>query len=439
MKFLKLTLFFLLFNAVQAQSTINLNASEAMAKASLFFSPAAGSFLVGGTFDVSIMVDTHGSSINTIEANIKFPADKLQIVRPTSGRSIISLWLDQPHYSNDDGTINFAGGILGGSGINTSSGVISTVTFRAIGAGKAIVQFSPNSKVLAGDGLGTDVASDFGTGVYDLSPRPPAGPRIFSETHPFESRWYNNKSPVISWQKDLGVTDFSYILDKDPGTIPDNTVDTHQTTAFFQNLSDGIWYFHLKAEKEGVWGGTSHFLVRIDTAPPAQFIPTVDIIEGGILPKVLVSFLTTDSASGIDHYEAAVIGRTDNIGGSPVFVEAQSPYQLPRSVSGDIRVIVRATDKAGNVRDEFADVNIKATLLSFLIKNIVILLIIALGLVSGLSTEHFLYGHRIIAKLKLIWEILRGKKSFYEDEDNDEINQQIDFPDDNTDNKEEQK
>ncbi len=80
------------FTAAFGQVTVN-GVPATMQKATLFLSPASGSFLSGSTFEVSLFVDTRGASVNAIEANLRFPADKLTIVSPSSGKSIIGVWL----------------------------------------------------------------------------------------------------------------------------------------------------------------------------------------------------------------------------------------------------------------------------------------------------------------------------------------------------------
>ncbi|MFQ6084486.1 MAG: cohesin domain-containing protein, partial [Candidatus Aminicenantia bacterium] len=307
-----------------------LQAKEAKAQnqpqAKLFPSPSTGSFLVGSTFDVSIIVDTDGVPINTVKVDLKFPADKLQIVSPSSGKSFISIWLKQPAYSNTKGTISFAGGVP--EGINTSSGIISTITFRAIKTGEAIVRILPSSSVLAHDGKGTEILDKLIDGRYILRPKPPEGPKVFSKTHPDESRWYNNNNPIISWEKEPGVTDFSFVLDSYPQTVPNNTSDGQETTKAYENLADGLWYFHIKAQEEGIWGAPSHFLLRIDTTPPAPFKLKMEFLAAAVIGRAFVSFSTTDALSGIDHYEVAIIDRTEPPLEAPVFIEAESPYQL---------------------------------------------------------------------------------------------------------------
>ena len=123
---------------VQAQNTPDTGAL-------LFLSPKIGTFLTGSTFDVSIFVDTAISEINSVEVNLKFPPDKLQIVKPSAGGSFISIWASPPGYSNKKGTLSFVGG-LPNPGIKTSSGLIARVTFRAKNSGTAKIEILPSEE-----------------------------------------------------------------------------------------------------------------------------------------------------------------------------------------------------------------------------------------------------------------------------------------------------
>ncbi|MFC1663582.1 cohesin domain-containing protein [Patescibacteria group bacterium] len=391
----------LLFLTLQPKET----KAQSNPEAKLFLSPSTGSFLVGSTFDISIIVDTGNVPVNAIKADLKFPADKIQIVSPSSGKSFISIWLEQPAYSNTEGTISFAGGTP--DGINTSSGVISTITFRTIKAGEAIVKILPSSSVLAHDGKGTEILSKTIEGRYILKPKPPEGPVVFSQTHPDETRWYNNNNPIISWERETDVKDFSFVLDSYPQSVPDNTPNSQETTKAFEDLTDGLWYFHIKAKKEDVWGAPSHFLLRIDTTPPASFKPRVEFLLAAIVGRAFVSFSSTDALSGIDHYEVAMIDRTEPPLKSPVFIEAESPYQLPKLISEHLRISVRAADRAGNVRDEYVDADLPTPILSIIKWNLTIILLSTLVLSAYLII-------RFLPKQKLFALLGRTKKDVLE-------------------------
>ena len=57
----------------------NFNLSRA--KATIFFTPRTATILEGSTFEVPIFINTHGTSINTLELQIKFDQNKFIIVR----------------------------------------------------------------------------------------------------------------------------------------------------------------------------------------------------------------------------------------------------------------------------------------------------------------------------------------------------------------------
>lgn len=83
-----------------------------------------------------------------------------------------------------------------------------------------------------------------------------------------------------------------------------------------------------------------------DTYPPEPFEPVVvrdpALLEG----KRALIFLAQDKVSGIDRYEVCE-------GGRPCAV-AQSPYEL-LDQSGGSSIVIRAIDRAGNVREETID------------------------------------------------------------------------------------
>jgi len=242
-------------------------------------------------------------------------------------------------------------------GINTSAGLVSSITFRAIAPGETTISFLDSSQVLLDDGKGTNILNSMGRGVYDIVIPPPEGPKVFSSTHSDQNKWYKNNNPSFSWEKEEGVTDFSYSIDQDFHGVPDNIPEGDHTSVSYSDLKDGIWYFHVKAKKGNSWGGASHYLVQADTTPPASFSlnfeptlksPTITSREP------IVSFITTDAFSGISHYELKTIDLTEagkEKAEAEFFVEVVSPYKLPFLNIGEYQIVARAYDLAGNWRD----------------------------------------------------------------------------------------
>ncbi len=331
----------------------------------LSLSPTTGTFVVDSTFDVSVYLNTQGQSVNTIELNLKYPQDKLQLVSSSTGKSIIGIWTSLPKYDNATGKISLVGGIPGG--ITVGQGLITTFTFRVRAVGSAIVKFE-TSRVLLNDGLGTEVLSQTSNSVYNLVLPPPGGPVVVSNTHPDQTKWYDNNNADLSWGLEGGASGYSYVLNDQPIDTPDDISEGAKQNVSYKNLSDGRHYFHIKSFREGQWGGITHYAINVDTTPPAEF--KIEIIPGRRTTRTqpVIQFATTDSASGVTHYELKIVPLSSP--GSPndnqLFVEAQSPF-VPEPLSlGNYDVIVRAYDNAGNIREVVERLSITTAVLRFI-------------------------------------------------------------------------
>ena len=187
--------------------------------------------------------------------------------------------------------------------------LISTITFRVVDTGTAAVKFLDTSKVLLNDGQGTDALSQMTDGIYTLTVPPPcrACRCVAHESGPGQvvhgeiQRRSNGRLP-----EEQG--DLSYVLDNAPATIPDNVSEGTATSVSYQNLADGVYYFHIKASSNaGIWGGTTHFAIEWTIRRPLRsrriFRPASYTTD----QDPIVTFQTTDAASGIDHYELKFI------------------------------------------------------------------------------------------------------------------------------------
>ena len=400
---------------VYAEQITTYRASDLRPHSEIFFSPASATYINDSTFEVPLYVNTKGRSINAVDVRVKFDPNLLSVVNPSSGKSIIGVWVEAPSYDNTRGTAHVAGTIP--DAITTESGLIMTLVFRAKGSGRAVVSIADTSQVLLNDGSGTVTDLSSNRGIYTITPKPPEGVAVYSETHAFSDRWYNNNSPTFSWDKDPGVTGFSYVFDTKPTTIPENVSLGDDTVKAYEKVADGLWYFHVKALKQGVWGGTSHYLVKIDTTQPAQFIPTIDYIGATVINRFLVSFFTSDNLSGIDHYEVGVIDKSAGTTESPVFVQTESPYQLPFDKVKEAHIIVRAFDRAGNIRDGSVDAKIPVVILKLITDHAVAILLAILAIILGTSIVHYFYGHKIVRRFERGLALLKKEESTSEPKD----------------------
>lgn len=333
--------------------------------ASMTLSPAGGSYTVDSTFEVTVYLNTENVDINTVRVFLSFPPDKLQVVPRTVAKSIIGVYTSPPRFDNQAGIIDLQGGIPGG--INVSSGEVISFTFRVRAVGTATLRFRDESRVLANDGLGTNVLKNTQNAIYQLVLPPPEGPIVVSETHPDQARWYANTNAVLKWTADQpGIEGYSYVLNRLPTEIPDDTAEGFRTSVVYKNLGDGTYYFHIKGRGREGWGGTTHFALNVDASPPADF--PVEIIPSARTTRrqPVVQFNTTDAFSGIDHYEFKLVALNPRIQvgqeGQPLFIEVVSPFVTPELEYGSYDLIIRAYDKAGNFREVTKRVKIVAAL-----------------------------------------------------------------------------
>jgi N-acetylneuraminic acid mutarotase len=147
-----------------------------------------------------------------------------------------------------------------------------------------------------------------------IDTKKPDAPLIDCSSHPLESVWYSTDRIVLDWNepKDIGGIDgFGYVLDRFAETIPPEnlsmTIDEYNlkhtggnTSALvYDNVDDGIWYFHLRAEDSlGIWSDTSTIMIRIDTEPPLITDLTPTNATAG--DELKFKFVMNDTGSGID-------------------------------------------------------------------------------------------------------------------------------------------
>jgi hypothetical protein len=111
-------------------------------------------------FQVDLMLDTQGESLNAIEGIVEFPVDLLTLLEVREGNSIISLWVDSP-FVEKPGSVVFSGITPGGfSGVLSpyyegyQDGKVFSLIFQTKKPGQGNVNLQ-EAKVLLNDGQGT--------------------------------------------------------------------------------------------------------------------------------------------------------------------------------------------------------------------------------------------------------------------------------------------
>ncbi len=134
--------------------------------ATLFLSPSTGHYEVGQTFTVTVRVNTQGIAINAAEGTLSFDQGMLNVVGLSTAGSIFNLNIQEPSYSNTDGTIRWSGIILN-PGYTGTAGMLLKVTFKGIKIGAGHIGFTSGT-VLANDGHASNVLTNMLGEAYTL-------------------------------------------------------------------------------------------------------------------------------------------------------------------------------------------------------------------------------------------------------------------------------
>ncbi len=365
--------------------------------ADLLIAPATGSYSVGQTFTVAVRVSPAGSSINAVEAGLKFNPAVLSVVSISKDGSVFSLWTTEPAFSNTAGTVTFGGG---SPAPFTAQSNLLSITFRTVAAGAGALTVG-NASVLAADGRGTDVYKNGSSGSYTVAagavppPTPTPTPTPTPEVKPIETKpkpdtasseeaivfgdpprapevgsqafldpevWYKNTEGAFSWTLPFDVNVVAVELATSSENQPENNkeavydppIDEFKVTR--ETLIDGVQYLSIKYKNQVGWGAVLNRKIQIDTTPPEQF--TIDVRAANSttgFPQL--NFAAGDNTSGIDYYEMTIADK------EPFKVtpdEAKIGYLLRELVDGTYTIKIIAFDKAGNSRESTVAVLITA-------------------------------------------------------------------------------
>ena len=123
--------------------------------ATLLISPAIANYHVGETFSQNVIVSTDTQSINAVSGTLSFPPNILRVVSVSTINSIITIWPQNPTFSNETGKISFEG-IVPNPGYNGTVGKVLTIKYIVKAAGPVAIKFG-DASVLANNGQGTNI------------------------------------------------------------------------------------------------------------------------------------------------------------------------------------------------------------------------------------------------------------------------------------------
>ena len=154
------------------------NSSGALHPGNFFqlFSTTQAFVQVGDTALVSLRFQTN-TPINALGGVVAFSPGVIEVDSLDRTNSMIDLWSEEPSYANQDGTIQFSGGMVDDKSSAPSRGDIFTFSVRMIGVGTGAIEMK-NAELLASNGEGTNVASGQNTLTFYIRKKGTASPDV---------------------------------------------------------------------------------------------------------------------------------------------------------------------------------------------------------------------------------------------------------------------
>ncbi|MCC6290605.1 hypothetical protein IT398_00845 [Candidatus Nomurabacteria bacterium] len=416
--------------------------------ATLRINPSSGNFSVGQNFSASVVVSTPDQTMNAVSGSVAFPTDKLEVTSISKSGSVVGLWVQEPSFSNKDGTVSFEGVVLNPGFIGANGNVLG-INFRAKNSGLVSLGFN-NPAILANDGQGTDILSaayesnfqinqdlspvgdERGVGTPDRKTEPvpqinqnvTAGSpfkavvgslRISSPTHPDQYKWYRSGTAEFAWELPHDATGMRLLVNQVPDARPNVAYGTPIREKTVSNLDDGVWYLHAQARTPQGWGEINHFRFQIDTGTPESFEFTEVTRQDLSDNKVKLILTASDRGSGISHYNVSLDGQT-----LPPLSAGQGKnyYDLPELDSGSHVIVASAVDQAGNMLERRLELVVlpsaysrwgTKTVATLSLAVPLLALVILLGLMLEHSHRHFRRWRRHVHKS------VRGAESSIDD------------------------
>lgn len=309
----------------------------------------------------SIIADSGDDPINAVQIGFTFDPKAVEIKTLDTASSSCS-YIIESVINMQSGMARFSCVILD-SGGDRRSYLIADVVAMPRRAGAFSLSFdATQTKVLANDGLGTDVlraaqGGNYIVGNFDskaVSDTTGAASKgiplvVFSPTHPNQNRWYNARTARFVWRGKPGAV-YAYVFNSSPDTTPSRTRTIQDSMVDLSIPGDGIFFFHLQLASGGP---VAHYRVQTDTTPPS--VVSINFSEGKVVAGDIVrfSFEAEDIGSGI--------GRNYYVDlGNRLFLPVGSQLFIPFLEAGDKKIALRVYDNAGNYSEKSQIIHVEA-------------------------------------------------------------------------------
>lgn len=351
------------------------------ADATLYISPITGTYTIGTTIALRIMVSSDGELVNAVEGKLTYDPKEIEVIDTVKDSSVLTSWTVPPTYNNDEGTLSF-GGLLSTSTV-LDRGLVVSFTARAKRSGDVRIHFATGAAVHAADGTGGNLLATLNGGVYAIIPKEgvlgatspsqeeyfasttveqlarsndevlgevlgaATGTLLVSPTHPDQTLWYTLATSTIGWDMPEHVIRVRLALDNKPEGEGIISYNAPKREKILSNIDDGIWYVHLTREFSDGHTDEGTYRMNVDTVPPTNVTVSEKPRASAADPRAVFLVSATDTTSGVDHYVLTI----DDEPPVSWVDDGTHEYHAPVLKAGDHQLTVSAVDRAGNKSD----------------------------------------------------------------------------------------
>ena len=127
--------------------------------------PPYGTYSVGDTIPVQVLLTSDDASTNYISGALKIPPHSFSIQSVSKNGSIVSHWVSDPDISKNDGIVSFEG--LFSPAYRGTDGLVLTLLLKVLNNGPASMTFI-RGQILKNDGNATDLTSALNGATYTI-------------------------------------------------------------------------------------------------------------------------------------------------------------------------------------------------------------------------------------------------------------------------------
>jgi hypothetical protein len=307
------------------------------------------------------VVDTGDESVNAVQLTLRTdPA--LVILKSFEAASSTCSYVVENTINATSGTATLSCVILDRQK-RQGSLVLGDLILQPKKAGSFSLTFDMDrTKVLADDGLGTDVlrmaqsgsyrVDDFDPVLFTTSTVATTSTRsfvVFSPTHPNASRWYHEDRARFVWVGRSGAT-YKYAFDTTPDTTPSGARTLQGNSASIPIPGDGVFYFHLQLASGGP---IAHYRIQSDRTPPTLSAIRLSSDTVTVGDVVRVTLDSEDAGSGLQKNYYIDFG-------SHLFLPAGPQLFIPFLAAGNHKIVLRVYDNAGNYTEQARVIHVQS-------------------------------------------------------------------------------